>query len=424
MVPFYLVVERLFDRKVAVAASIILAAVPVWWNGALFGHPVMPGMLPFFCALTLLAHHRTPGMPVVSRLLALCLVAIALSFRLDLVLLFPALAAAVFYRYQQIARSLKETAFYIVSSLLLFKLGQLALPAVQGGNAPDSILVMLQRFQDPSRMVDLMRDAIVTPAAKMGGAFSPFLLIFILPAFWILLPRRNIAQILFTLGVIVLNVVFWLPNPEPVRHYLPMAAATSTAAAVSGLWLVSKIRRPRWREMFAWSCGPVVGLVCVAVSIGLPYAPGRLGKFESPSWFRFELEEYISRTSQIPSDLVSVQGPKEPILILCDANFVATQMQMLATGVTVHQHPYPLKGRRGPFLFLEVNYQGKTFMMLEQSFYPGLAKSALDTLNLYPSYPVLVDPYNSGVVYRGGRLQAHLARTIAGERIQVDGVGP
>ncbi len=421
VIPFYFVVERLFDRNTAIAASIVLAIVPVWWNGALYGHPTMPGMLPFFCALALLARSKPVVTPIVVRLSAILLMAIALSFRFDLLLLFPALAAVIWYRYLRNAKRVAETAFYITAAVALFKLAQFALPPVHGGPPPDSIFVLLHRFQDPSRVFSLSREAIIKPMADMGGAFGPLLLILNLPAFWILLRSKDFARILFTIGVIVPSVLFWFPNPSPVRHYLPMAPATSVATAITGLWLISKITRTQLPTGFAWCCGAVLGVVCTAVSIGLHYAPGPAGKFESPFWFRFTLDEYQSRASRLADHLVSLRGPRWPVLVLCDSNFVAARMETLSGGVRVRPSFYSLTNYRR-ISFQQVDYDGRTFTMLEQSFYPDVVELALDRLNLYSGYPVLVDPYNTAVRYSGKRLRAHVERVPGGERIQVDGV--
>ncbi len=421
VVPFFLVVERLFDRNTAIAASVILPAVPVWWNGALYGHPAMPGTLWFFCGLTAIACSITGRRPMFIRLLATVSMAAALSFRFDLVLLFPAVAAVICYKYQATARRIRETAFYVLGAVALFKLAQLALPAVQGGPTPDSIPVLLHRFQDPSRVFAFSRAAIVEPIVDVGGAFGPLLLILILPAFWMVLRRRNVPQILFTAGVIVPSLVFWFPNPGPVRHYLPIAPASAAAVAMTALWVLSKIVELPVRAISVAACGALVAAVCTAVSIGLHYAPGRASKFESPFWFRFTLDDYQQRASRLADDLLTLQGPKQPVLILCDSNFVIGRMEMSAPNLRVQLHRYHL-ANGVPFVFHEVDYDGRIFMMLEEPFYPFIVYPALDQQHLYPTYPVLLDPYNPLVAYDGPRLRAHLEKTSDGEQIEVDGV--
>lgn len=422
VIPFYLVLERLFGSGVAVAASIVLPLTPVWWNNGLYGHPTVPGMFLFFSALAFLVVPAVSTRPIAVRLIALGLIALSLTFRLDLVLLFPALVAVILYRERRWERSLKESVFYVVGSLGLFKLGQLALPAVQG-TAPVSVSTLLYRFQDPRRVSGLALQAVVRAIASLGEAFTPFLLVLALLAFWILIRRRNLPQILFAAGVIIISALFWFPNPNPIRHYVPMAPATSTAASVAGIWLASKISFQPWREKFDWACGAIIGSFCLAVSLGLPHTPGLLNRLYSPFLGRFAEDQYRIRASQIASDLVSVHASKQKIVVLCDAVFVAARMEMLASGVTVRLHYYPVKNFRVPMVFYEAIFRGTSFMMFESSFVPNLVDAALDRFNLEPCCPVLVDPYNPAIIYRGRRLRAHLERTATGTQIQVDGAG-
>jgi hypothetical protein len=254
----------------------------------------------------------------------------------------------------------------------------------------------------------------------VGGAFGPLLLILLLPAFWVLLRRRNLPQILLTAGVILPALVFWFPNPGPVRHYLPIAPATAAAVAVTGLWLLSKIEAPV-RSISAAACGALLALVCTAVSIGLHYAPGRASKFESPFWFRFTLDDYRRRASRLGDDLVALQGPNRPVLILCDSNFVIGRMETLAPKLAVRLHQYHLSNGV-PFVFHEVDYHGRTFMMLEEPFYPFIVYPALDQQHLYAGYPVLLDPYNPLVAYNGPRLRAYLVNASNSKEIEVDGL--
>ncbi len=96
-------------------------------------------------------------------------------------------------------------------------------------------------------------------------------------------------------------------------------------------------------------------------------------------------------------------------------------MEMLVPGVTVQPHWYRAVDGT-PFQFEEVKYHGHTYLMLEQSWDQAQVKLALDRMNLYPSYPVVVDPYNSAISYGGPRPRARLERTSAGEQIEIAGV--
>ena len=414
VIPFYLVVERLFDRNTAIAACVILPLVPDWWNSALYGHPNMPGMLLFFSGLALLARSAKVGLAV--RLGSVLLIAAALSFRFDLILLFPAIAAVILSRDSRLAVGARRTIFYVIGAIVIFKLIQFTLPPLHGGPRPESMFVLLHRYQSPSRFFG-SRAGFVRPFAAVGGAFGPLLLLLIVPACWILLRRKNFPQTLFTVAVIAIQIVFWLPNPTPVRHYIPMGPAVAVTASMSGVWFLSWVAASRLRAIHAWASGIIIAVVCTAVSVGLHWAPGRAGKLDSPFWFRFSLDDYQRRASRIALDLIALRGPNQPLLVLCDSNFVAGRMQTLVHGVSVKLHQYRLADGV-PYVFHQVDYGGRTFMMLEESFYGFIVDDALDRKRLYPNDPVLVDPYNPLVHYNGPRLRAYLERTPEGERIQ------
>ena len=424
VIPFFLVVERLFDRSIAIASCLILAVLPVWWNVALYGHPMTPAMLLFFSALALLVQTSERKTPLWARLLVLILLAIALTFRFDLIVLIPALAAVVWRRYKRIAPSLLETAFYAIGAIVLFKLAQLLLPAVHGGPPPESILALVERFHSAKQFTGDLKGIVRFAIVIMGQGFTPLLLVLALPAFWIVFRRRNLAQILFTAGVIVPISVFFLPNPYPARHYLAMAPAIGTSAALSGCWLLSLV----WRRIPSgtspgisengWIYGAAGALACVLVSLGFQHAPGSAGEIKSPFITRFTLDNDRIHHRELAADLLSIPGPTHPILVLCDSTFVTAQMEMLSHGVTVQPHWFPVADEP-PLLFHEIKYHGNSFEMLEQSWNQTVVKEAIDRMNVYPGDPILVDPYDPVISYRGSRPRAHLERTPAGERIDL-----
>ena len=145
--------------------------------------------------------------------------------------------------------------------------------------------------------------------------------------------------------------------------------------------------------------------------------PGSLGEMKSPFITRFSLEGERVHSSRFAADLISVQKSGRPVVVLCDSNFVMAQMEMFTPGVVAKPHWFRADDG-SPFLFHEVQYKGNTFLMLEQSWDPARIRTALDRQNLYPGAPVLVDPYNPVISYRGSRAKAHLIRTDTGERIE------
>src|SRR5207237_4244889 len=88
VIPFYFDSPPIVWGANAVAAALVLGVVPVWWNVALYGHPIMPALLLFFIPLALIACRPSQDTPLLLRISILLLLALALTFRFDLVLLF------------------------------------------------------------------------------------------------------------------------------------------------------------------------------------------------------------------------------------------------------------------------------------------------------------------------------------------------
>jgi hypothetical protein len=145
--PFYFVTERLFGRNIALSASIVLIATPVWWHCGLYGHPETTALLFFFFAMALLCRYtRRPPWP--SQTGAFILVTATLTFRLDTVLLFPALIAMLCQlRKTPACDQVKEACLYTLGPLAFFFTAKLLLPRVTQGTAPPSIFALLTRLR-------------------------------------------------------------------------------------------------------------------------------------------------------------------------------------------------------------------------------------------------------------------------------------
>ena len=276
---------------------------------------------------------------------------------------FSSLVAVLTYRFKRFRAIAVETLFYLLGALLLFKVSQLALPPIQG---EATILDLLRHYHDPLHFFSRVGEAV----AVMGEGFTPFLLLLSLRACGISLCMKNIPRGLFICGPILANLVFWLPNPSPARHYLPMAPAIATGAAIVDLrWFptlhVLRERRP-------WVVGILIGMVCVGSSLANDYLPWKLRQFESPFRSRFELEQLNQAASEIAPDLLGLPTLQSPLVVLCDSSFVVAEMRMLSPRVDFQFHSQPIK-------------------------------VALDQLDMFHGFPVLVDPHNLRISHSGIR---------------------
>jgi hypothetical protein len=395
VIPQYLIVERLLGRRTAIVSGMILAATPVWWRCGLYGHPITTALLLFFTGLAILCHYdRSP--PVGVRLGILGLFAAALTFRFDIVLLFVALVAVMLIRRQTRGLDLaKEVALYIFGSLALFEAAQHSLPSVQEGFRPESLLALLARYHSPSYFASGIRESVIV----LGQGFTWVLLATIPVSAWILYRRREYAALLFVSGVIAVNLLFWLPNPQPPRHYLMMAPAMSVSGA---LVVVSFLSWITGRSPFtAWTVGLVMAIGIVGASEAMHHSTDeRLRYFRSPFETRFEVEEQIAEAKVIARELVRLPPLATPVVVLCDSNFVIAEMEKIARDtsatLTVVQ-----AGAQEVGVHL-VRQRRNEFIMVVQSWKEN-AVQGFDKSGAYADAPVLVAPYLSRIQYDGYR---------------------
>ncbi len=416
VIPFYLLAERLFGQWIAFSSCLVLAVMPVWWNVGLYGHPIMPAMLLFFAGLASLAMSAGETFSPAARLCSLLLFAAALTFRFDLTLLFPAVAGVVWFRSQRTSTTAKETLFYAIGAIVLFKIAQAMLPPVQGGPAPASIVQLLERFHNFGWLSGGLKMTLRTAFIAMVIAFSPVALFLGLLGTWLGFRELDTKQILFNGCIIVVNIFFWLPNASSPRHYVPMAPALAVSAVLGTVWLARRVAKLEMRPALVRWCGAAVAAGIVCASLAISFGPGILAEMRSPYLTRFSIQKERANESKIADELTSLSSVTSPVIVLCDSTLVAARMESRAAGVQVYPHVYYMKDGT-PLLFHEVVYRNIRLYMFEQSWLPEEVDFALDRLHVYPQFPVLVDPYNPRISYHGSRERVRLVRTRDGEAI-------
>jgi hypothetical protein len=416
VIPFYLLVEKLFGQSIAFSSCVVLAVMPVWWNLALYGHPIMPATLLFFSGLAVLALSPGENVSLAARLYSLLLFTAALTFRFDVTLLFPAVAGVLWFRTQRANTTLREILFYVIGAIVLFEVIQAMLPSVAGGPAPPSVIHILERFQNFGKLASGLQITTRTAFLIMVLAFSPVALFLGLLGTWVGVRERDLKQILFNGCIIAGNILFWLPNAPPPRHYLQMAPALAVSTSLATTWLVSRVAKREMRPALVAWCGAAIAASIVCTSLAISFRPGLPPEMQPPYLARFSLERERANESKIADELAALRGMTKPVLVLCDSTLVVARMELLTTGVRVYPHMYYMKDGT-PLLFHEVVYRNIRLYMFEQSWIPKEVNFALDTLHVYPQLPVLVDPYNPKVFYRGPRERVKLVRTSAGETV-------
>jgi hypothetical protein len=386
-------------RQAAIASGLILAATPTWFYCGLYGHPITIAMLLFFTGLAILCRYdRLP--PLGTRLGVVGLFAAALALRFDTVLLFVAVAAVLWACRTAAPVGLgKEGLLYVLGSLTLFAIAQKSLPLVSRGPKPASILTLAKTFQIPSHLMSSVRESVIV----LGQGFTAVLLVTIPVSAWILFRKRNYPALLFVSGTIAINLVFWLPNSSPPRHYLMMAPAMSASAALVALaaiaWL--RVRQVLWSAWTAWSAGLVMAIAIFGVSELLHhYGTGHLSYFRSPFEKPAEVKAQAEKARRIAAELMFLPPLSTPVIVLCDANLVIAEMVKYPQALTVTGMYVYLDSQAIPIRVLQRG--SNQFIMPEQGWDEAAIRN-FDQSGTYPGLPVLVTTHLSDTKYDGYR---------------------
>jgi len=230
LIPFFLLVERLWSRNVAVVASIFLLFSPAWWNTSLYGHPVITSLCFFYLALLVLLEFK-PERKVLNAACGTVLLGLSLSFRLDTVLLFPMVLGILWAKDRSFKSSLVTFLIICVSAVLLTKAGfwLVSGKAVLGaGGGDSSIFERLLKWHNLERLMGNLVNGITIAVFAFGPVFVAILSLGLVLA----LKNREWFNLFFIYMVVVITVFFWLPNPSPARHFVMICPLVALGGAI------------------------------------------------------------------------------------------------------------------------------------------------------------------------------------------------
>ncbi len=236
----------LFGARTARIALIIFALSPVMLAQTLSGHQILLAGTFLLAAATLMFAPAGPGLRIVFTALAFVLLAIGSTIRSDIFFCYPWLILAQ-PRETSIQKTIKDGLIRLVPAVLsivvYFHLVNTF--SLNGGSTASGASNFLATFYSLKNMVQGVAICIISVGAITALAF-----VILGFAAWrgktIPAIRFNaLGTYLYLLGplaLIAFNLLLWLPNPIPHRHFLFVALG---AALILGLILSS--RRDDWK---------------------------------------------------------------------------------------------------------------------------------------------------------------------------------
>lgn len=227
----FLIVRAVSGLGTALVAALLLMATPLWWTVGQYAHPMWPAIAAFLvsAAFCYWRDAAPRGLSLAFDGLALASLIVAISMRLDIVLMGPMLLGACF----------RDGKFSFPLAIRFAVLGVLAIAAVVIGTkllSPGAVdknggvagqVQALMVWDDPKRFATQFIQANVL----IFRGFDLFLLLSLGCGLVAGARRRDWPFLALILPVLLINYLFWAPNPAPARHFLYMAPAIALGSA-------------------------------------------------------------------------------------------------------------------------------------------------------------------------------------------------
>lgn len=336
VVPFFLLVKRYWGKTTAIIANILLFFQPAWWNMALYGNPVIQAVLFLFAGLVLIGYRVNLKDSQVNKkwlilldILIVMAFSLSLVFRLDSVLMFPLITGCLFLERFSIKAAFIRSVNYAIFAALLFVIGKVLLLGI---NAEESFITvifrMLQTWHHPSRFFSIYVKAI---AIFLLSCHPLFLVAFCIACIHFMY-KRYYRVLFFIVPTALINILFWLPNPLPSRHWIYLAPILAIGSAAL-LMMISEqeVFKKLGRLGSPLSITIIFILVTLASSellypIVRVYYPWKCGvqnySYRAPirSIFvnKYYAEQYFHNASRLAIDLVELPPQKKPIIVITD----------------------------------------------------------------------------------------------------------
>jgi len=222
---------RLFGRGVGVPAAAIFFLSPMMLPAAFSGHPLIPAAGCLFCGGLLFfqaVRAATRASYAVCWANAAAVLMLGLSLRAEIVLAFPFLWLAMLLDERgRDWRSLAIAAAVLMLSFAMFvELQQLFI--VASGKNGSGLATFLRHYMSVAGVargafVLTLATGVVTTVAGLYGAWR----------------QRRDARIYLLIVLALPALLFWLPNPQPSRHFFFVSLAAATVLAV---WIHRRVK--------------------------------------------------------------------------------------------------------------------------------------------------------------------------------------
>ncbi|MBD2532180.1 hypothetical protein H6G97_22385 [Nostoc flagelliforme FACHB-838] len=324
VIPLFFLVKRYWGTSIAILANILLMLLPAWRATSQYAHPMTEAILFMFIGLALISYRSFISSLrlgwnrlILLDVLIIAALALCLMFRLDAILMFPLIPACLLLENYSFKKIVSSSILYSFFPIIIFKVMQSQLPKIIGHKS-DGIFEQLLLWNNPARYVDKF----VYGNLLFIWGLNPLLCLIFLISCIYLVYKRNYLSLFFILPTVLLNYIFWLPNPAPARHfiYLCPVVAISIAIFLADIFPIVKSFVKNNRNI-----GVTLAVILI-VSLSISY------KFSYPVPMS---EKYSHTTRQLGKELQQLEPKGQQIFVVGDTIPAVVQMQLMSKDTKV-----------------------------------------------------------------------------------------
>lgn len=405
VIPYYFLIKKYWGINIAILTNIFLMSVPVWRQTSLYGHPMVFAMLMMIFGLFLISIRCRINTtlknislePILLEVSIVSSLALCLMMRLDAVILFLLIPGLLVFENIPYRQIIIRSTIYILLPIIIFFVFKTKLPElsisdvdVNALDASASFFKQLLFWHNLSRF----KDNFFYGSRLFLSAFNHLYVLFFICSLIFFWRKRKKKEILFILPLFLFNYLFWLPNPDPARHFIYAAPIFALAIAIFLKGFVDSLQTLLANKK-------LIKIAAIS-SLAFLLVISNFGRYEPPYFLENVTANDLNR---IGKHLQNIKNQENPILVLADdmiPSILDIQITSEKTRVFPEYPDIPKSSGTGEKISLFVFDNGvNKFVSFAYNDLPHLVEDAirlldnieiLDDLEKYRGINVFIDP--------------------------------